>query len=161
MVEKETKTKAYSKEGLTSGGRLDPAERKRAETSQWLNQCLDAINLQIDTFETEIESLNTSKKKKNRNENAEAIEEYQRLLEKHRDHVLKLETILRMLDNDTVNMDQVRVMQMNGRRLTRQLLIFRVRYRSKISRMTWSITLKIVKTPTSLRMSSYMKTLMV
>eukprot|EP00094_Tigriopus_californicus_P011125 TCALIF_10736-PA protein Name:"Similar to Cnot3 CCR4-NOT transcription complex subunit 3 (Mus musculus)" AED:0.27 eAED:0.27 QI:198/0.75/0.66/1/1/0.88/9/2192/429 len=108
VVEKETKTKAYSKEGLTSGGRLDPAERKRAETSQWLNQCLDAINLQIDTFETEIESLNTSKKKKHRNENAEAIEEYQRLLEKHRDHVLKLETILRMLDNDTVNMDQIK-----------------------------------------------------
>eukprot|EP00095_Tigriopus_kingsejongensis_P010129 maker-scaffold75_size407189-snap-gene-2.15 protein:Tk10129 transcript:maker-scaffold75_size407189-snap-gene-2.15-mRNA-1 annotation:"ccr4-not transcription complex subunit 3-like" len=111
VVEKETKTKAYSKEGLTSGSRLDPAERERAEISQWLNQCLDTLNIQIDSFEAEIESLNTSKKKKNRNENAEAIEECQRQLEKHREHVLNLETLLRMLDNDAVNIGQIKNIQ--------------------------------------------------
>ena len=40
-------------------------------------------------------------------ENAEAIEEFQHHLERHRDHVQKLETLLRMLDNDNVNIDQV------------------------------------------------------
>merc|ERR1712045_371097 len=34
IVERETKTKAYSKEGLTSGQKLDPAERERCEISQ-------------------------------------------------------------------------------------------------------------------------------
>ena len=108
VVERETKTKAYSKEGLTSGTKLDPAEKERIEISQWLNQCLDSLNLQMDQFEAEIETLSTVKKKKNRNENAEKIEEYQMLLEKHRDHVQKLETLLRMVSNDTVDFNQVR-----------------------------------------------------
>ena len=34
VVERETKTKAYSKEGLTSGTKLDPQERERHETAQ-------------------------------------------------------------------------------------------------------------------------------
>merc|ERR1712117_633065 len=91
VVERETKTKAYSKEGLTSGQKLDPVEKERSELSQWLNQCIDSLNLQCDQFEAEIETLSAAKK-----------EEYQMLLEKHRDHVQKLETLLRMVSNDTV-----------------------------------------------------------
>ena len=48
VVERETKTKAYSKEGLTSGTQLDPAEKERYEISNWLNNCLDSLNIQID-----------------------------------------------------------------------------------------------------------------
>ena len=58
-------------------------------------------------FEAEIEALQTAKKKKNKNENSDKIEEFTNLLEKHRDHVLKLETILRMLDNKAVEISQV------------------------------------------------------
>ena len=75
---------------------------------QWLNQCIDQLNLQIDSFEAEIESLaGQSKKKKNRGENADKIDDYNNLCEKHREHVGKLETLLRMLDNDAVNISQV------------------------------------------------------
>ncbi len=108
VVERETKTKAYSKEGLTSGAKLDPAEKERSEISQWLNSCLERLDLQIDQFEAEIESLGTSKKKKGRAENSEAVLACREHLDKHRDHVQKLETLLRMLDNETVNIDQVR-----------------------------------------------------
>jgi CCR4-NOT transcriptional regulation complex NOT5 subunit len=52
VVERETKTKAYSKEGLTSGTKLDPAEKERYEISTWLNNCLDNLNIQIDQVET-------------------------------------------------------------------------------------------------------------
>ena len=90
IVERETKTKAYSKEGLTSGQKLDPAERERADISQWLNTCLEQINIQIDQFEAEIESLGTTKKKKGRNDQAEQVEQLNSLLEKHRDHVQKV-----------------------------------------------------------------------
>ena len=107
VVERETKTKAYSKEGLTSGQKLDPVERERCELSHWLNQCIDNLNLACDQFEAEIETLGAAKKKKNRNENNEKIEEYQMLLEKHRDHIQKLETLLRMVSNDTVDFNQV------------------------------------------------------
>ncbi len=108
-IERETKTKAFSKEGLSSSTKLDPAEKERYETTQWLNSCLDTLNLQIDQFEAEIETLQGGgKKKKSRSaDNSDQLEEYQGLLEKHRDHVQKLETLLRMLDNDNVNIDQV------------------------------------------------------
>lgn len=108
IVERETKTKAYSKEGLTSGQKLDPAERERAEISQWLNSCLETLNIQIDQFEAEIENLGTTKKKKGRNDQAEQVESLTTLLEKHRDHVQKLETLLRMLDNENVDINQIK-----------------------------------------------------
>ena len=50
VVEKETKTKAYSKEGLTGPSRLDPMERERAEITQWLNHCIDTLNIQVTIF---------------------------------------------------------------------------------------------------------------
>ena len=86
---------------------MDPVEKERSEISLWLNQSIDSLNLQVDQFEAEIETLSTVKKKKNRNENAEKIEEYQIFLEKHRDHVQKLETLLRMVSNDSVQFQQV------------------------------------------------------
>lgn len=119
IVERETKTKAYSKEGLTSANKLDPAEKERADVARWLNECIDSLNIQMDSFEAEIETLGaaTSKKKKgksnansdsNANANAEQIDEYSELLEKHREHISKIETLLRMLDNDTVNVEQIK-----------------------------------------------------
>ena len=108
IVERETKTKAYSKEGLTSGQKLDPAERERADISQWLNQCIETLNIQMDQFEAEIENLSNTKKKKGRNDQAEQMDALNSLLEKHRDHVQKLETLLRMLDNNTVEINQIK-----------------------------------------------------
>ena len=50
VVERETKTKAYSKEGLTGPARLDPAERERADVTQWLNHCIDTLNIQVQIY---------------------------------------------------------------------------------------------------------------
>lgn len=36
VVERETKTKAYSKEGLGLAQKVDPAQREKEETGQWL-----------------------------------------------------------------------------------------------------------------------------
>lgn len=36
-VEKEAKTKAYSKEGLGSAQKVDPAQREKEEMGVWLN----------------------------------------------------------------------------------------------------------------------------
>jgi len=109
VVERETKTKAYSKEGLTASTRLDPAERERAEVCQWLNHCIDTLNIQVDQFEAEIETLNVGgKKKKGRNEDNARLEECQVWVEKHRDHIAKLETLLRMLDNTQVEVTLIK-----------------------------------------------------
>jgi len=109
IVERETKTKAYSKEGLTSAARLDPAERERAEVGQWLNHCIDTLQIQSDQFEAEIEVLQgTGKRKKGKSDDVAKQEECQGWLDKHRDHIQKLETLLRMLDNCQVDVNQIK-----------------------------------------------------
>lgn len=131
VVERETKTKAYSKEGLGAAQKLDPAQKEREEISCWLvssieslniqvnivkfkflisylySKCLFSSKLQLDQFESEIESLLVSKKKKLDKEKQDRMEELKNKLEKHRFHIKKLETLLRMLDNMSVEVDKV------------------------------------------------------
>lgn len=47
VVERETKTKAYSKEGLGAAQKLDPAQKEREEVSNWLANSIDTLNLQV------------------------------------------------------------------------------------------------------------------
>lgn len=50
VVERETKTKAYSKEGLGAAQKLDPAQREREEIQNWLVSSIDALNIQVRIF---------------------------------------------------------------------------------------------------------------
>lgn len=50
VVERETKTKAYSKEGLGAAQKLDPAQKEREEMSSWLISSIDTLNLQVTTL---------------------------------------------------------------------------------------------------------------
>jgi len=47
VVERETKTKAYSKEGLGAAQKLDPAQKERDEISYWLVTSIGNLNLQV------------------------------------------------------------------------------------------------------------------
>ncbi|KAG7474192.1 CCR4-NOT transcription complex subunit 3 isoform X1 [Solea senegalensis] len=108
VVERETKTKAYSKEGLGLAQKVDPAQREKEETGQWLTNTIDTLNMQVDQFESEVESLSVqTRKKKGDKEKQDRIEELKRLIERHRFHIRMLETILRMLDNDSVPVDSI------------------------------------------------------
>ncbi|XP_050429834.1 CCR4-NOT transcription complex subunit 3 isoform X1 [Adelges cooleyi] len=55
VVERETKTKAYSKEGLGAAQKLDPAQKEREETSSWLTQSIESLNIQIRTIKDDVE----------------------------------------------------------------------------------------------------------
>uniref|UniRef100_A0A671XN17 CCR4-NOT transcription complex, subunit 3a n=1 Tax=Sparus aurata TaxID=8175 RepID=A0A671XN17_SPAAU len=108
VVERETKTKAYSKEGLGLAQKVDPAQREKEETGQWLTNTIDTLNMQVDQFESEVESLSVqTRKKKGDKEKQDRIEELKRLIERHRFHIRMLETILRMLDNDSIAVDSI------------------------------------------------------
>lgn len=50
VVERETKTKAYSKEGLGAAQKLDPAQKEKDEVTNWLANSIDALNLQVPVF---------------------------------------------------------------------------------------------------------------
>ncbi|KAJ0176415.1 hypothetical protein K1T71_007594 [Dendrolimus kikuchii] len=108
VVERETKTKAYSKEGLGAAQKMDPAQKEREEMSSWLISSIDALNLQVDQFESEVESLLISKKKRLDKERQDRMEDLKSKLEKHRFHIKKLETLLRMLDNMSVEVEQIK-----------------------------------------------------
>lgn len=108
VVERETKTKAYSKEGLGAAQKLDPAQRVRDEVRQWLTTSISALQIQIDQYESEIESLLAGKKKKLDKDKQDRMDELRGKLDRHKFHITKLETLLRMLDNDGVDVEQVR-----------------------------------------------------
>ncbi|CAF4948810.1 unnamed protein product, partial [Rotaria sp. Silwood1] len=64
IVERETKTKAYSKEGLGAGQKLDPQEKEKEECNQWIREAIQELKIQVDKFEADIETLSASLKKK-------------------------------------------------------------------------------------------------
>ncbi|DBA03182.1 TPA: hypothetical protein N0F65_003902 [Lagenidium giganteum] len=104
VCEKETKTKAYSKEGLAQVERLDPAEQAKQNTRNWIQDCLTQFNEQIEGTECDLERLQQSKGK---NKNKAEIEALEYALSRHKFHVLKLEQIIRLLDNDALECTSV------------------------------------------------------
>ena len=88
VCEKETKTKAFSKEGLGQQPKTDPRERARGEAREWLNRVVDDLNAQLDTFEAEMESLSTAKKGKQKPARLTHLEE---AVARHKEHITKLE----------------------------------------------------------------------
>lgn len=64
VVEKETKTKAYSKEGLGASTKLDPAAKEKRDVEVWLQDSINELEQQADQFESEIETISTSGSKK-------------------------------------------------------------------------------------------------
>lgn len=108
VVERETKTKAYSKEGLGAAQKLDPAQRVKDEVRQWLTSSISALQIQIELYESEMESLVVGKKKRLDKDKQDRMDELKSKFERHKFHIAKLETLLRMLDNDGVEVEQVR-----------------------------------------------------
>ncbi|CAK4082613.1 unnamed protein product [Aphanomyces euteiches] len=98
VCEKETKTKAYSKEGLAQAERLDPAEQAKQNTIGWIQEDLTQFAEQIDSMECELERLRGGKGKKNKSD----MENLDLIIARHKWHTLKLEQIARLLDNDAI-----------------------------------------------------------
>ncbi|XP_025052877.1 CCR4-NOT transcription complex subunit 3 isoform X1 [Alligator sinensis] len=74
-----------------------------------LQNTIDTLNMQVDQFESEVESLSVqTRKKKGDKDKQDRIEGLKRHIEKHRYHIRMLETILRMLDNDSIMVDSIR-----------------------------------------------------
>ena len=104
ICERETKTKAYSREGLAAAAKLSPEQQKRRTIRKWVQEMLQQIQDQIEGFEAQIESLSSAKKK---GKDHDAIEELESQITQHNWHVEKLEMIIRALDNDVIDAEQV------------------------------------------------------
>ncbi|XP_030453236.1 uncharacterized protein LOC115674860 isoform X2 [Syzygium oleosum] len=103
ICEKETKTKAFSKEGLGQQPKTDPKEKAKSETRDWLNTVVGELETQIDVFEAEIEGLSVKKGKTK----PPRLTHLETSIVRHKAHIIKLELILRLLDNDELSPEQV------------------------------------------------------
>lgn len=103
ICEKETKTKAFSKEGLGQQPKTDPKEKAKSETRDWLNNVVGELESQIDNFEAELEGLSVKKGK----QRPPRLVHLETSIARHKAHIMKLELILRLLDNDELSPEQV------------------------------------------------------
>lgn len=108
-LEREVKTKAFSKEGLTRETKVDPAEKEKLEIGQWIGNCVDSLQVQIEAMEVEVELLDVAMKKtrKKDHSNEDRAKELGTKITRHKHHQSKLEIILRMLENNNLTTDQV------------------------------------------------------
>ncbi|CAO3565856.1 unnamed protein product [Mortierella alpina] len=106
-IEKEMKTKAYSREGLIMSGRLDPKEKEKAETCSWVTDRVESLTIQMEALEAEVETLQASAKKGKNNPVKERISELEEKIERHKWHQGRLELILRLLENGQIETDKV------------------------------------------------------
>lgn len=109
-VEKEMKTKAYSKEGLQLASKVDPKDKEKMEMVDFLVSMNEELERQIETIEAEVELIqaNMKKGKKGDNSKAERIAELEESTERHKWHQGKLDLLQRALENGNVETDQVK-----------------------------------------------------
>lgn len=107
-VEKEMKTKAFSKEGLQAAAKMDPAEKAKDDACVFLTSMVEELERQIETLEAEEEALQaTVKKGKKDTSKADRLSEISRTTERNRFHLTKLELLNRSLQNGNVETEQV------------------------------------------------------
>ncbi|CCA74013.1 related to NOT3-general negative regulator of transcription, subunit 3 [Serendipita indica DSM 11827] len=109
MIEKEMKTKQYSTVGLISHSKLDPKEQQRMDLIGWLQGKVEELQMQIETAEAELETLQAGTKKKGKSGDAgQARTELLELQNERRSwHITQLEIILRLVENSNLQVEDV------------------------------------------------------
>jgi CCR4-NOT transcription complex subunit 3 len=105
VCEKDTKTKAFSKEGLAREAKLDPKEAEKEDRRVWLNECLDGLADLINTIEADIEKISGTPKEAKKNK--DQILRLENRIKKNQWHTNKIELILKMMDNDELEFDDI------------------------------------------------------
>lgn len=108
VCEKETKTKTYSKEGLARESRMDPHEQAKHETNIWIGDLVERLAQLVEDRDVEIERLMSGKGRKT---NKNIIEQYQGYVLNHKYHISKLEGIMRLVNNDRLDVEAVNALQ--------------------------------------------------
>lgn len=105
--EKEAKTKAFSKEGLQAAAmKVDPLEQAKQEERDWLNGTVETLSTQIEEMEAEMEELTGGKSRK-KSKPSPRFTTLEASVGRHKEHVLRLEKMLRLLDNEMISVEDV------------------------------------------------------
>mmetsp|Transcript_13473 Transcript_13473/g.24940 ORF Transcript_13473/g.24940 Transcript_13473/m.24940 type:complete len:531 (+) Transcript_13473:545-2137(+) len=104
-LEREMKTKAYSREGLQKGSQLSEEEKAEEDCKQWISEFIETIREQLEMAEADVEALSGSDKKKKKN--ASKIQTLSERIEIYKWHIERLELIIRGLENKVVDIEEV------------------------------------------------------
>ncbi|GMG22299.1 unnamed protein product [Ambrosiozyma monospora] len=108
-VEKMVKTKAFSNEALASGEvRVHPRQKEKDDCIEFLQSQIEELERQDESLEAEADQIQATMKRKKSDSIKQAhIDELNEKSERHRFHIERLETVLRLLENDNLDIDQV------------------------------------------------------
>ena len=105
VIEKETKTKAFSKEGLAAARvAKDPKEKAKDEARDWIAAAIEEMNAQIETFEGEIDSLTSSSRKKSSKTSGgnSRLTHLEESMSRHHQHIARLELCEKLVEDDAL-----------------------------------------------------------
>ncbi|KAJ6606783.1 Not1 N-terminal domain, CCR4-Not complex component-domain-containing protein [Mycena sp. CBHHK59/15] len=107
--EKEVKKKAFSNVALGEAVKLDPKEQETLEAIEWLETQLEKLQMQVEQAEAEVESIQGAAKKKFKagSTTAGRLDELEHLNFRRMWHVGRLEIVLRLLNNGSLEAEKV------------------------------------------------------
>ncbi|KAI6220602.1 Not1 domain, CCR4-Not complex component [Aphelenchoides fujianensis] len=100
MLESVLQTKPYGNQGLSAEEKLDPRQKERAETLEWLKTRIRKIKDEIDRTESKLEALDEKGGKRGKREADREEDELKRHLERATFHVTNLEVCMRLITNE-------------------------------------------------------------
>jgi CCR4-NOT transcription complex subunit 3 len=115
--EREMKTKAFSKEGLTLATRLDPKEKAKQDIVNWITKTVDVLSTRVNVCETEIEKIYARPKKNIRSVDVQRVSTIEAVIQRHKWHMGRLELALRLLENGSISVEQVMILKQAYQRL--------------------------------------------
>lgn len=83
----------------------DPKEKAKEETRDWINAVVEAIQSKVEECEFEHEELQQGMKKKQKP--PPRVQELEELVSSYKSHVDHLERLLRCIDNETIQPDEL------------------------------------------------------
>ena len=112
VIERDSKTKQYSKEGLMRSTELTPEEKRRRQTTDWLDKMLERLSDEADEWEKEQEALEEDEGTgsgggKKKSQEKTRVEILTLAIAAHRFHVEKLEQMRELTEAGRLDCDQV------------------------------------------------------
>ena len=114
-IEKETKTKQYSKVGLAKAGMMTEQDLAIEEMQGWIKDQVDELKNQVELTEAEVETLseggNSKKKKKGKSRNDSEIENLQEQIDQHNWHITNLTSLSAFLKDGKLQAEDIEVVK--------------------------------------------------
>ncbi|KAL0225764.1 hypothetical protein P9112_013088 [Eukaryota sp. TZLM1-RC] len=114
VIERQSKTKAYSREGLAQSSLEDEETQKVNTTVEWLQKQIADLEQQIDHQEAQIEVISSRRSKRSKKLKQEDLDEMENSrfkIDRHRFHIQQLELVMRLIINNEMDVEMVEVIK--------------------------------------------------